>query len=142
MVRVPASSYPFLLGLDQVERALDKASRSASDGYPPYNVERITVVLDGRETLRVTLAVAGFSREEIEVSQEDSQLLISGRRREERARDYFHRGIAARPFQRAFLLAEGMEVLGAKLATGLLTVDIARPQPERGVKKIMISARD
>lgn len=142
MVRVPASSYPLLLGLDQVERALDKASRSASDGYPPYNVERIAAVPDGRETLRVTLAVAGFSREEIEVSEEDGQLLISGRRREERARDYLHRGIAARPFQRAFLLAEGMEVLGAKLASGLLTIDIARPQPERGVKKILISARD
>jgi HSP20 family molecular chaperone IbpA len=142
MVRVPASNYPLLLGLDQVERALDKVSRSASDGYPPYNVERITVVGDGLELLRVTLAVAGFSRSEIEVTQEDSQLVISGRRQEEKARDYIHRGIAARPFQRGFILAEGMEVLGAKLASGLLTIDIARPQPERGVKRITITARD
>jgi HSP20 family molecular chaperone IbpA len=142
MVRVLASSYPFMLGLDQVARALDKAPRSAPDGYPPYNIERITAVPGGAESLRVTLAVAGFSRDEIEVTQEDSQLLISGRRQEDKPRDYLHRGIAARPFQRGFLLAEGMEVLGAKLASGLLTIDIARPQPERAVKKIVISARD
>jgi HSP20 family molecular chaperone IbpA len=99
-------------------------------------------VESGRETLRVTLAVAGFSQEEIEVSVQDSQLSISARRHEDRARDYLHRGIAARPFQRGFLLGEGMQVLGAKLAEGLLTIDIARPQPERGIKKIAISTRD
>jgi HSP20 family molecular chaperone IbpA len=135
MVRVPALSSPFLLGFDQIERALDKASRSASDGYPPY-------AGDAPELLRITLAVAGFARDQIEVTQEESQLLIRGRQQEDKARDYVYRGIAARQFQRSFLLAEGMHVVGAELADGLLSVDVARPQPERVVRKILISARD
>jgi HSP20 family molecular chaperone IbpA len=92
--------------------------------------------------LRITLAVAGFSRDQIEVTQEESQLLIRGRQQEDKARDYVYRGIAARQFQRSFLLAEGMHVVGAELADGLLSVDVARPQPERVVRKILISARD
>jgi HSP20 family molecular chaperone IbpA len=142
MVRVPALSSPFLLGFDQIERALDKASRSASDGYPPYNIERIAAAGDAPELLRITLAVAGFARDQIEVTQEESQLLIRGRQQEDKARDYVYRGIAARQFQRSFLLAEGMHVVGAELADGLLSVDVARPQPERVVRKILISARD
>jgi HSP20 family molecular chaperone IbpA len=142
MVRVSALSSPFLLGFDQIERALDKASRPASDGYPPYNIERIAAAGDAPELLRITLAVAGFSREQIEVTQEESQLLIRGRQQEDKARDYVYRGIAARQFQRSFLLAEGMHVVGAELANGLLSVDVARPQPERVVRKILISARD
>jgi len=142
MVRVPALSSPFLLGKDQIERALDKASRSASDGYPPYNIERIAAAGDAPELLRITLAVAGFARDQIEVTQEESQLLIRGRQQEDKARDYVYRGIAARQFQRSFLLAEGMHVVGAELADGLLSVDVARPQPERVVRKILISARD
>jgi len=142
MVRVTALSSPFLLGFDQIERALDKASRPASDGYPPYNIERVAASDDAPERLRITLAVAGFSRDEIEVTQEESQLWIRGRQQDARERDYIHRGIAARQFQRSFLLAEGMQVLGAELANGLLSVDVARPQPERQVKKISIAARD
>ena len=142
MVRVTALSSPFLLGFDQIERALDKVSKSASDGYPPYNIERIAASDGAPERLRITLAVAGFSRDEIEVTQEESQLWIRGRQQDAKERDYIHRGIAARQFQRSFLLAEGMQVLGAELANGLLSIDVARPQPERQVKKISISARD
>jgi HSP20 family molecular chaperone IbpA len=142
MVRVSALSSPFLLGFDQIERALDKASRPASDGYPPYNIERIAAAGDASELLRITLAVAGFSREQIEVTQEESQLQIRGRQQEDKGRDYIHRGIAARQFQRTFLLAEAMHVLGAELANGLLTIDIARPPPEHVVRKILISTPD
>src|SRR5208282_4342097 len=130
MVRVTALNSPFLLGFDGIERALDKASKSAADGYPPYNIERIAAKDGAPEILRITLAVAGFSQDQIEVTQED------------KTRDYVHRGIAARQFQRSFLLAEGMQVRGAELADGLLSIDVARPQPERIVKKISISARD
>src|SRR5580698_3230349 len=133
MVRAPALSSPSLLGFDQIERALDKASRSASDGYPPYNIERIGASDGAPERLRITLAVAGFAREQIEVTQEEGQLLIRGRQPEDKARDYIHRGIAGRQFQRSFLLAEGMQVLGAELADGLLSNEVARPQPERVV---------
>ena len=142
MVRVTALSSPFLLGFDQIERAFDKVSKPASDGYPPYNIERIAASDGSPERLRITLAVAGFSRDEIEVTQEESQLWIRGRQQDVREREYIHRGIAARQFQRSFLLAEGMQVLGAELANGLLSIDVARPQPERQVKKISISARD
>lgn len=142
MVRVSALSSPFLLGFDQIERALDKASRNASDGYPPYNIERLPASDDAPERLRITLAVAGFSRGDVEVTQEENQLWIRGRQQDDKSRDYIHRGIAARQFQRSFLLAEGMQVLGAELANGLLSIDIARPQPERVVKTIKISSRD
>ena len=142
MVRVTALSSPFLLGFDQIERALDKASKSTSDGYPPYNIERIATTEDKPERLRITLAVAGFSRDDIEVTQEESQLMIRGRQKDDKSRDYIHRGIAARQFQRSFLLAEGMHVLGAELANGLLSIDVARPEPEKIVKKISISSRD
>jgi HSP20 family molecular chaperone IbpA len=142
MVRVSALSSPFLLGFDQIERALEKVSKSASDGYPPYNIERIAASAEAPERLRITLAVAGFSLDQIEATQEVSQLWIRGRQQEAREHDYIHRGIAARQFQRSFLLAEGMEVLGAELANGLLSVDVARPQPERKVKTISISTRD
>ncbi len=139
MVRVTALSSPFLLGFDQIERALEKVSRSASDGYPPYNIERIAASEEAPERLRITLAVAGFSRDQIE---EESQLWIRGRQQDVKERDYIHRGIAARQFQRSFVLAEGMQVLGAELADGLLSVDVARPEPERQVKTISISTRD
>jgi len=137
MVRVTALSSPFLLGFDGVERALDKASKAAGDGYPPYNIERIAA-----EILRITLAVAGFSQDQIEVTQEENQLSIRGRQTDDRARDYIHRGIAARQFHRSFLLAEGMQVRGAEIADGLLSIDVVRPQPDRIVKKINIAARD
>ena len=142
MVRVTALSSPFLLGFDQIERALDKVTKSGSDGYPPYNIERLAASGDEPERLRITLAVAGFSRDEIEVTQEESQLWIRGRQEDDKTRDYIHRGIAGRQFQRSFLLAEGMQVLGAELANGLLAIDVARPQPEKTVKKISIASRD
>jgi len=142
MVRVTALSSPFLLGFDQIERALDKATKSGTDGYPPYNIERLAASGQRPERLRITLAVAGFSRDDIEVTQEESQLWIRGRQDDDKSRDYIHRGIAARQFQRSFLLAEGMQVLGAELANGLLEIDVARPLPERIVKKISIVSRE
>jgi HSP20 family molecular chaperone IbpA len=142
MVRVTTMSSPFLLGFDDIERALERAAKTGSDGYPPYNIERIAASADAPERLRITLAVAGFSREDIEVTQEEGQLWIRGRQREDKSREYIHRGIAARQFQRNFLLAEGMQVLGAELANGLLSIDVVKPQPERMVKKINILARD
>jgi HSP20 family molecular chaperone IbpA len=142
MVRVTALSSPFLLGFDDIERALDKVSKSSGDGYPPYNIERIAAEGTEPERLRITLAVAGFSHDQVEVTVEENQLTIRGRQQEDKTRDYLHRGIAARQFQRSFLLAEGMQVKSAELAQGLLSIDLVRPQPERVVKKIEISARD
>jgi HSP20 family molecular chaperone IbpA len=142
MVRMAALSSPFLLGFDDIERALDKVSKAAPDGYPPYNIERIASDGAEPERLRITLAVAGFGQDQIEVTQEENQLLIRGRQQDDKPREYLHRGIAARQFQRSFLLAEGMQVLGAELANGLLWIDVARPQPDRKVKKINILSRD
>jgi HSP20 family molecular chaperone IbpA len=142
MVRVTALTSPLLLGFDDLERALDKVSKTGTDGYPPYNIERIAAVGSDPEKLRITLAVAGFSRDQIEVTVEESQLTIRGRQQEDKTREYLHRGIAARQFQRGFLLADGMRVRSAELAQGLLSVDLVRPQPERMVRKIQIVARD
>jgi HSP20 family molecular chaperone IbpA len=142
MVRMTTMSSPFLLGFDEIERALERAAKTGSDGYPPYNIERIPAQGAAPERLRITLAVAGFAREDIEVTQEEGQLWIRGRQREDKSREYIHRGIAARQFQRNFLLAEGMQVLGAELANGLLSIDVVKPQPDRVVKKINILARD
>jgi HSP20 family molecular chaperone IbpA len=138
MARIPSLSSPFLLGFDEIERALDRVAKAA-DGYPPYNIERMARK-DGRpERLRITLAVAGFSRDELDVTIEESQLVIRGRQNDEEARQYLHRGIASRQFQRTFVLADGMEVLGADLKNGLLSIDLARPEPERVVKTIAIN---
>src|SRR4249920_2296614 len=142
MVRVTALTSPLLLGFDDLERALDKVSKTGTDGYPPYNIERIAANSGGPEKLRITLAVAGFSEDQIEVTVEENQLSIRGRQQEDKTREYIHRGIAARQFQRGFLLADGMQVLSAELAQGLLSVDLVRPQPERTVRKIKISAPD
>jgi HSP20 family molecular chaperone IbpA len=141
MVRVTTLSSPFLLGFDDIERALDKVAKPA-DGYPPYNIERIAASGADPEKLRITLAVAGFSLDQIDVTVEEKQLTIRGRQHEDKPRDYLHRGIAARQFQRSFLLADGMQALGAELSRGLLMIDLVRPQPERVVKKIRILAHD
>ena len=133
---------PFLLGFDHIERLIERAAKSAQDAYPPYNIERIPRVESAPERLRITLAVAGFTRDQLDVSLEENQLVIRGRQTEDRERHFLHRGIAARQFQRAFLLAEGMQVLGADLVNGLLSIDLARPEPERVIKKIEIAARD
>jgi HSP20 family molecular chaperone IbpA len=142
MVRVTALTSPLLLGLDDLERALDRVSKTGTDGYPPYNIERIAANGCEPEKLRITLAVAGFSRDQIEVTVEENQLTIRGRQQEDKTREYLHRGIAARQFQRGFLLADGMQVKSAELAQGLLSVDLVRPQPERMVRKIQIVARE
>jgi HSP20 family molecular chaperone IbpA len=142
MVRVTALTSPLLLGFDDLERALDKVSKTGTDGYPPYNIERVAANGAEPEKLRITLAVAGFSEGQIEVTVEENQLTIRGRQQEDKTREYLHRGIAARQFQRGFLLAEGMQVLSAELAQGLLSVDLVRPQPERLVRTIKIVARD
>jgi HSP20 family molecular chaperone IbpA len=142
MTRVPTLNSPFLLGFDDIERALDRVTRTGSDGYPPYNIERIARSETHPEILRITLAVAGFTQDQLEITLEERQLMIRGRQTDDRERIYLHRGIAARQFQRAFLLAEGMQVLGADLSSGLLCIDLARPEPERVVQKINIAVRD
>jgi HSP20 family molecular chaperone IbpA len=142
MSRMVTLNSPFLLGFDEIERALDRVAKSANDGYPPYNIERIGSPERPPERLRITLAVAGFTREELDVATEENQLVIRGRQFDDKSRCYLHRGIAARQFQRTFLLAEGMEVLGADLKNGLLSIDLVRPEPERIIKKIDITVRD
>src|ERR1700754_1605217 len=137
MSRVPSLSSPFLLGFDEIERALDRVTRAA-DGYPPYNIERIARDQDSPERLRITLAVAGFTREQLDVTVEESQLVIRGKQQDDKSRQYLHRGIAARQFQRTFVLADGMEVLGADLKNGLLSIDLVRPEPDRVIKSISI----
>ncbi|MBX3553773.1 MAG: Hsp20 family protein [Pseudolabrys sp.] len=141
MTRVPSLSSPFLLGFDEIERVLDRVAKG-SDGYPPYNIERITRSEGQPDRLRITLAVAGFTRDQLDVTIEESQLVIRGRQQDDKTRQYLHRGIAARQFQRTFVLADGMEVLGADLKNGLLSVDLARPEPERVVRSIAISEQD
>ncbi len=142
MTRVSAFSSPFMLGFDEIERVLDRVAKT-SDGYPPYNIERIRSEQSTKsDVLRITLAVAGFSRQELDVAVEERQLVIRGRQQEDDSREYLHRGIAARQFQRAFLLADGMEILGADLKDGLLNIDLVRPQPERIVRKIDIKIHD
>lgn len=139
MARLPTLNSPFLLGFDEIERALDRVTRTASDGYPPYNIERLARTGDSPERLRLTLAVAGFTRDQLDISLEENQLVIRGKQVDDRERQFLHRGIAARQFQRAFLLAEGMQVLGADLVNGLLSIDLARPEPERLIRKIDIA---
>jgi HSP20 family molecular chaperone IbpA len=141
MSRVPSLSSPFLLGFDEIERVLDRVTKGA-DGYPPYNIERLARDAEFPERLRITLAVAGFTRDQLDVSIEESQLVIRGRQQDDKGRQYLHRGIAARQFQRTFVLADGMEVLGADLKNGLLSIDLARPEPERVVRTIAIKQRD
>ena len=126
---------PFLLGFEQTRALIERAAKAAGEGYPPYNVEQLAP-----DRIRITMAVAGFSPDQLEVTVEDNQLLVAGRREGE-GRDgsaYLHRGIAARGFQRTFILADGMEVEGAVLEHGLLHLDVVRPQPERSVKSIPI----
>ncbi len=134
MARVPVFNSPLLLGFDQLERVLDRASKASAEGYPPYNIEQL-----GEEELRITLAVAGFTLDDLDVTIEDNQLVIRGRNDEDGTdRVYLHRGIAARQFQRAFVLAEGIEVTAARLEDGLLHIDLRRPTPEPEVRSIKI----
>jgi HSP20 family molecular chaperone IbpA len=142
MSRMTPFASPLLLGFDAMEKTLERLAK-ANEGYPPYNIERIRpAVPDGDEKLRITLAVAGFSEAELDVTTEENQLIIRGRQQEQTERNYLYRGIAARQFQRIFVLAEGMEVSSAWLKNGLLSVDLTRPEPQRVVRKINISVSD
>jgi HSP20 family molecular chaperone IbpA len=141
MSRVPSLSSPFLIGFDQIERALDRVAKAA-DGYPPYNIERLPRDDKNPERLRITLAVAGFTLEQLEVVIEEKELVIRGRQQDDKSRQYLHRGIAARQFQRTFVLADGMEVQKADLKNGLLSIDLMRPEPERMVRTISIQEHE
>lgn len=134
MTRMSLFNSPLLLGFDHVERVLDRVAKSANDGYPPYNIEQTS-----ENALRITLAVAGFEEDDLTVTVEENQLVIRGRRQEDDAdRIFLHRGIATRQFQRAFVLAEGIEVDDARLDNGLLHIDLSRPAAETLVKTIKI----
>jgi len=127
---------PFLLGFDHTRNLIERAAKAAGEGYPPYNVEEL-----GEGRVRITLAVAGFTPGQLQVTLEDNQLNIVGKREgAEGERAYLHRGIAARGFVRSFILADGLQVEGAALEHGLLHIDLFRPEPERKVKHIAIRA--
>jgi HSP20 family molecular chaperone IbpA len=133
MSRLSLFNSPLLLGFDQFERTLDRIAKASSDGYPPYNIEQI-----GENGLRITLAVAGFSMDELAIQVENNQLVIRGRQQDDAERVYLHRGIAARQFQRTFVLADGIEVTGAALDNGLLHIDLERPPLDSRVRTIEI----
>jgi len=136
MTRITGFNNPLLLGFDHFERILDRVSKSAAEGYPPYNIEQT-----GENALRITLAVAGFSMDDLQVTTEDAQLVIRGRQeKDDPDRVFLHRGIAARQFQRSFVLAEGIEVVGAFLDNGLLHIDLERQVPEPEVRTIKIES--
>ena len=136
MNRVSLFNSPLLLGFEQFEQALDRISKTASDGYPPYNVEQVD-----EHRLRITLAVAGFGEDDLEVHIQDNQLVIRGKQQDDADKIYLHRGIAARQFQRSFVLAEGIEVAGAALDNGLLHIDLARPIVQPDVRRVPIETR-
>ena len=138
MTRLSMMSSPLLLGFEEIERLVDRATKSAGDGYPPYNIERVAKDETRGELLRITLAVAGFTRDEIEITLEDRQLTVRGKSLDDKSREFLYRGIAARQFQRTFVLAEGIEVRAADLANGLLSIDLVRLEPERLVRRIQI----
>ncbi|HEY2032659.1 MAG TPA: Hsp20 family protein [Rhizomicrobium sp.] len=127
---------PFLLGFEHLERLLERTAKTAGDAYPPYNIEDA-----GGDQLKITLAVAGFSRDELNITVEDNQLVIRGKQNESADRTFLHRGIAARQFQRAFVLAEGIEVTGAELENGLLSIGLMRPPAETLTRTIEIETK-
>lgn len=141
MTRMTPFSSPLLLGFDSIEKTLERVAKSG-DGYPPYNIERVRGHNGTGDRLRITLAVAGFAEADLEVTLEDNELTVRGRQTDDSEREYLHRGIAARQFQRVFVLADGMKVIGAELKNGLLAVDLDRPEVERLVRKINISVKD
>lgn len=136
MSRISVFSAPFLLGFDSFEERVDRLAKSA-DGYPPYNIER-TVDADGTERFLVSIAVAGFGADELDVLAEDNQIVVRGKQKDEAGREFLHRGIAARQFQRAFLLADGMIVKDATLGHGMLVVAIERPKTPKIARRIEI----
>ncbi len=135
MSRMSVFDSPLLLGFDHFEQILDRVSKAGNEGYPPYNIEQISA-----HRLRITLAVAGFEEDDLEITLEDNQLVIRGRQKPDSDdRVYLHRGIAARQFQRAFVLAEGIRVVGARMHNGLLHIDLERPEPEVVTQTIAIT---
>jgi HSP20 family molecular chaperone IbpA len=135
MSRLTLFNSPLLLGFDHFERALDRVSKISSDGYPPYNIEQL-----GENALRITLAVAGFLMSDLSITVEDNQLVVRGKQTDDTERVYLHRGIAARQFQRSFVLAEGIEVNGAWLDNGLLHIDLVRPEVQSRVRAVEIQS--
>jgi HSP20 family molecular chaperone IbpA len=134
MTKLTLGSHPFLLGFDQLERLVERTAKSGNDGYPPYNIER-----RGENAYRITLAVAGFAEDDLAITVEDRQLLVRGRQADDTdGRVFLHRGIAARQFQRSFVLADGVEVAGAGLENGLLHIDLKRAVPDTVVQTIKI----
>ena len=136
MTRMSLFNSPLLLGFEHFERTLDRLAKTGGDGYPPYNIEQI-----GDDLLRISIAVAGFSMDDLSVTVEDNQLVVRGKRSDDSERVYLHQGIAARQFQRAFVLADGIEIGVASLDNGLLNIDILRPQVEAPVRKIEIVSK-
>jgi HSP20 family molecular chaperone IbpA len=136
MSRVSMFSAPFLLGFDAFEERVDRLAKAA-DGYPPYNIER-TLTADGDEHFVISIAVAGFSATDLEVVAEDNQLLVRGRQQDDGSREYLHRGIAARQFQRQFLLADGMLVQDSVLKNGMLSIALFRPRATKLARRIEI----
>ena len=133
MARMSLLNSPLLLGFEELERTLDRLSKASTDGYPPYNIERLS-----QDELRITLAVAGFSASDLQVTVEDNQLMIRGKTSDDAERIYLHRGIAARQFQRSFVLADGIQVAGASLDHGLLHIRLHRPRPASTTRTIRI----
>ena len=139
MTRMSLLSHPMFLGFEEMERLFERAGKAGSDGYPPYNIERLRGAGDEPDRLRITLAVAGFTRDQLEVTVEDRQLVVRGRQSDDgEEREFLHRGIAARQFQRSFVIAEGIEIEAADLANGLLSIDLIRVMPEKTVRRIDI----
>ena len=136
MSRISVFSSPLLLGFDDLERLLERAVKTSGEGYPPYNIERLAT--DAGEVLRITIAVAGFARSDLEITIEDNQLNIRGRTQDEGAKEFLHRGIAGRQFHRAFVLADGMDVIDATLVNGLLVINLKRPEPTSIIRRIEI----
>jgi HSP20 family molecular chaperone IbpA len=132
---------PLLLGFERLERLLERSQAGTAEGYPPYNVEALPGDEDGKAGgLRLTLAVAGFARDELSVTVEDNQLTVRGRRKEEEGKTFLHRGIAARQFLRSFVLADGIEVAHAALENGLLRIDLSRPPAQARARTIEIKS--
>ena len=135
MTKMTLATHPFLLGFDQLERLVERTAKSGNDGYPPYNIEQI-----GDTRYRITLALAGFDEADLSITVEDRQLVIKGRQTDDiEGRIFLHRGIAARQFQRSFVLADGVEVAGAEMENGLLHVDLKRDVPDSIVQTIKIT---
>lgn len=134
MTKPALGSHPFLLGFDQLERLVERTAKAEGNGYPPFNIEQT-----GASGFRITLAVAGFGEGDLSITVEDRQLVVRGRQADDDGdRVFLHRGIAARQFQRSFVLADGMEVSGATMSNGLLHIDLNRAEPERVVQTITI----